>query len=137
MFSDWNPNVTGVIAGTYHYSYAASAKVYDATQVIGADGNGTGSDTAKCSYTSTYTAPDANHDAYNVTLTPSACSSQIQAYDGLAAFFPANSSGGAALNTGLNGVNQGITTGIGNFTTDALVSIVDSGSAAYLMFASK
>ena len=137
MFSDWNPNVTGVIAGTYHYSYAASAKVYDATQVIGADGNGTGSDTANCSYTSTYTAPDANHDAYNVTLTPSACSSQTQAYDGLAAFFPANSSGGAALNTGLNGVNQGITTGISNFTTDALVSIVDSGSAAYLMFASK
>jgi hypothetical protein len=127
---------TGLIAGTYHRSYAASSRVYDVTQVIGADGNGTGTDTANCSYTSTYTPPDANHNAYGATLT-STCPSQTQTYNGLAAFFPAGSPAGAALNSGLNGVNQAITTGVSNFTTDTLVSILDSGSTAYLMFASK
>jgi hypothetical protein len=127
---------TGLIAGTYHRSYAASSRVYDVTQVIGADGNGTGTDTANCSYTSTYTPPDANHNAYGATLT-STCPSQAQTYNGLAAFFPAGSPAGAALNSGLNGVNQAITTGVSNFTTDTLVSILDSGSTAYLMFASK
>jgi hypothetical protein len=131
---------TGLIAGAYHHSYAASsggsANVYDVSQVIGADGKGTGTDTANCSYTSTYTAPDANHNAYSVTLT-STCPSQTQTYNGIAAFFPAGSPAGAALNSGLNSVNQAITTGVSNFTTDTLVSIVDSGSTAYLLIASK
>lgn len=127
---------TALIAGSYHRSYAASSQVYDATQLIGADGNGTGSDTANCTYTSTYTAPDINHNAYSATLT-STCQSQTQTYHGLAALFPAGSPAGAALNSGLNAVNQAITTGVGNFTTDTLVSILDSGSTAYLMFASK
>jgi hypothetical protein len=129
-------SATALIAGAYHRSYAASAKVYDATQVIGADGTGTGTDTANCTYTSTYTAPDANHNTYNATLT-STCPSQTQTYNGMAAFLPAASPAGAALNTGLNSVNQAITTGVSNFTTDTLVSIVDSGSTAYLMLASK
>jgi hypothetical protein len=125
-----------LIAGAYHHSYAASSKVYDVTQVIGADGKGTGSDTANCTYTSTYTAADASHNAYSATLT-SRCPSQTQTYDGLAAFFPAGSPAGAALNSRLNSVNQGITTGVSNFTTDTLVSVVDSGSTAYLLIASK
>lgn len=128
---------TGLIAGTYHDSYAASAKVYDVNQVIGADGTGTGSDTANCSYTSKYAAPDPNHNAYDATLTPSVCASQTRAYNGIAAFFPAGSPAGAALNSALNGVNQGITTGVSNFTTDTLVSILDSGSTSYLTFSSK
>jgi hypothetical protein len=133
-------SATALIAGSYHRSYAASsggsAKVYDVTQLIGADGTGTGSDTANCTYTSAYTVPDPNHNAYSATLT-STCPSQTQTYNGLAAFVPAGSPAGAALNTGLNAVNQGVTTGIGNFGTDTLVSIVDSGTTAYLMFASK
>ena len=128
---------TGLIGGTYHHSYASSSKVYDVTQVIAADGTGAGNDTANCTYTSTYAVPDANHNAYNVSLTSTCPSQQAQTYTGLAAFFPANSPGGTALNSGLNGVNQGVSTGISNFTTDTLVSIVDSGTTAYLIFASK
>ena len=131
----------GLISGTYHHSYAVSsggtAKVYDVTQLIADDGTGTGSDTANCTYTSKYAVPDANHNAYNVTLTSSCPAQQAQAYAGLGAFFPAGSSAGTALNSGLNGVNQGVTTGISNFATDTLVSIVDSGTTAYLIFASK
>ncbi len=128
---------TGLIGGTYHHSYASSSKVYDVTQVIAADGTGAGNDTANCTYTSTYTVPDANHNAYNVTLASTCPSQQVQTYTGLGAFFPANSSGGTALNSGLNGANQSVSTGVSNFATDTLVSIVDSGTTAYLIFASK
>ena len=132
---------TGLIGGTYHHSYAVSSggtvKTYDVNQVIAADGTGAGTDTANCTYTSKYAVPDANHNTYNVTLTSSCPTQQAQSYTGLGAFFPAGSSAGAALNSGLNGVDQGVSTGISNFATDTLVSIVDSGTTAYLILASK
>jgi hypothetical protein len=131
----------GVIAGTYHHSYATfsgSATISNATELIFADGTGTGTDNASCTYTGTYVAPDANHNAYNVT-THSTCGTQTPtaAYSGIAAFFPANSAAGAALNTALNGVNQSVLTGVSNFATDTVISVADNGSTAYMIFASK
>ena len=130
----------GAIAGTYHHSYAVfsgSSTIYNATELIFTDGTGSGTDNASCTYTGTYAAPDANHNAYNVT-THSTCGTQSSAtYSGIAAFFPAGSAAGAALNTALNGVGQGATTGLTNFATDTVVSVADNGTTAYMIFASK
>jgi len=126
---------TALIAGAYHHSYAASSKVYDVTQVIGTDGKGTGSDTANCTYSSTYTAADANHNAYSMTLT-STCPSQTQTTMALRRSFrptPRRRSPQQRTQQRQSGNYHRVS----NFTTDTLVSIVDSGSTAYLLIASK
>ena len=66
------------------------------------------------------------------------CGTQTSAtYSGIAAFFPAGSAAGAALNTALNGVNQAVATGVTNFATDTVVSVADNGTTAYMIFANK
>ena len=128
------------IAGTYHHTYAvftSAQTTYDATETIGSDGSGVGSDTANCSYTGTWSPPDPNHNAYNVT-TSGTCNNTAQpAYHGLAAFFAANSATGTALNSALNGVSQALNTGVSSFATDTVVSIADNGQSSYLIFAHK
>ena len=114
---------TATIAGTYRYNYVASGFLVAASTTINADGTATVSDTSSCAGPSTYSVPDALHNAYKVTNDAQCPGTTMPPYLGLAAFFPAGT--GAAFNDGTN------------FSTDTLVSIADNGVNGFMVIGNK
>jgi hypothetical protein len=80
-----------VIAGTYNGTYSSGGNSYLANILVSAGGAISGSDNNQCSYSGSFTIPDASFNAYDVSLTVSGCAS-AGSYTGLASYFPASGS---------------------------------------------